>query len=51
MLDPLDSQREGFGSRLLRMAVESQLGGRFERLLANEGLTVDLVFPVEKLFP
>ena len=49
--DPLDSQREGFGSRLLRMAVESQLGGRFERLLANEGLTVDLVFPVEKLVP
>lgn len=33
---------EGFGSRLIRMAVEGQLSGRLERRFAREGLEVDL---------
>ncbi|KWV95187.1 sensor histidine kinase [Erythrobacter sp. AP23] len=42
---PDESEREGFGSRLLRMAVEGQLGGTFERTFSEEGLEVRIVFP------
>lgn len=35
---------EGFGSRLLTMAVEGQLGGKLERRYLPEGLEVDLTF-------
>jgi PAS domain S-box-containing protein len=35
---------EGFGSRLLTMAVEGQLGGTLERRYLPEGLEVDLAF-------
>ncbi|EDL49556.1 sensor histidine kinase [Erythrobacter sp. SD-21] len=40
-----NSEREGFGSRLLRLAVESQLGGSFERSFSDDGLDVRIVFP------
>ena len=39
------SEGEGFGSRLLRLAVEGQLGGTFERSFSDDGLDVRLVFP------
>ncbi|MBX7527991.1 PAS domain-containing protein [Qipengyuania vesicularis] len=38
-------ENEGFGSRLLRMAIESQLGGSFERSYSEDGLEVRIVFP------
>ena len=38
-------EREGFGSRLLRLAVEGQLGGTFERSFSDDGLDVRIVFP------
>ncbi len=37
--------REGFGSRLLRMAIESQLQGRFERRFTDDGMLVEIDFP------
>ena len=37
--------RDGFGTRLLKMAVESQLGGSFERRFSERGLEVVLRFP------
>ncbi|MBX7494850.1 PAS domain S-box protein [Qipengyuania sp. 6B39] len=49
--ETLDSEREGFGSRLLRMAVESQLGGRFVRDLGPEGMLIELAFPKAKILP
>lgn len=42
-------EREGFGSRLLRMAIESQLGGTFERVYTDDGLDVRLVIPRKSL--
>ena len=36
---------EGFGSRLLRMAIESQLGGTFERSFSDDGLDIRIVIP------
>lgn len=42
---PKDEDREGFGSRLLRMAVEGQLNGTFERSFSDDGLDIKLVFP------
>jgi two-component sensor histidine kinase len=42
---PEDSAHEGFGSRLLRMAVEGQLGGSFERTFSDDGLDIRIVFP------
>ena len=49
--DALDSTREGFGSRLLRMAVESQLEGSFQRELGENGIVVNLAFPKAKIVP
>ena len=48
----LDADRlgeESFGSRLLRMAVEGQLGGQFTRELAPDGLTVRIEVPEDSL--
>ena len=42
---PGESDREGFGSRLLRRAVEGQLGGTFERTYSDNGLDVRIGFP------
>ncbi|MFA9200659.1 MAG: PAS domain-containing protein [Cypionkella sp.] len=36
---------EGFGSRLVQMAIEGQLGGTLERRFEPEGLAVDLTLP------
>lgn len=44
-----EQEREGFGSRLLRMAVESQLGGTFEREYTDDGLDVRLIIPRKSL--
>ena len=44
-----DEQREGFGSRLLRMAVEGQLGGKFSREFSDDGLDVRIAFPAEAM--
>lgn len=46
---PEESEREGFGSRLLRMAVEGQLGGSFERSYSEDGLDVRIVLPKASL--
>ncbi len=40
---------EGFGSRMLRLAVEGQLAGRFERTFSPDGLDVELVIPSASL--
>jgi len=42
---PAPGAHEGFGSRLLRMAVEGQLGGTFERSYSDDGLHVRIGFP------
>ena len=36
---------EGFGSRMLRMAVEGQLGGTFARSFSEGGLDIELTIP------
>ena len=41
--------QEGFGSRLLRLAVEGQLGGSFERSFGDEGIDVRIVLDRSKL--
>lgn len=43
---PVDRGADGFGSRLVQMSIEGQLGGRMERRFAPEGLEVDLEIPV-----
>lgn len=43
------SREEGFGSRLLRLAIEGQLKGRFRREFAEDGLTVAITLPAEKI--
>ena len=42
-------EREGFGSRLLRTAVEGQLTGKFSRRFTEDTLEVELLLPCEKL--
>ncbi len=37
--------KKGFGSRLIEMAINSQLGGAFERSFTPEGLRVDITVP------
>jgi two-component sensor histidine kinase len=41
--------KEGFGSRLVQMSVEGQLGGKIERRFAAAGLEVDLSVPVTSI--
>ncbi|MGE5952730.1 MAG: sensor histidine kinase [Qipengyuania vulgaris] len=43
------SEGEGFGSRMLRMAIEGQLGGRFSRAFSDDGLDVEIAFPLKSL--
>ena len=40
---------EGFGSRMLRMAIEGQLSGRFSRAFSDDGLDVEIAFPLKSL--
>ncbi|MCT2559963.1 PAS domain-containing protein [Tsuneonella sp. YG55] len=40
---------EGFGSRLVQMSIEGQLGGRMERRFLPHGLEVDLAIPVSAI--
>ena len=47
--DIADSSREGFGSRLLRMSVEGQLGGTFERTFSHDGLVCKITVPRKSL--
>ena len=44
-----DEAGEGFGSRLLRTAVEGQLTGKFTRRITEDSLEVELLLPCEKL--
>lgn len=40
---------EGFGSRLIKSAIEGQLGGRIERRFASGGLEIDLEIPLASI--
>ena len=42
-------EEEGFGSRLLRMAIEGQLRGSFRRTFSDDGLDVEITIPGENL--
>ena len=42
-------EREGFGSRLLRMSVEGQLQGSFERTFTDTGLHVEFRFAEDRI--
>ena len=47
--DEAAGHTEGFGSRMLRLAVEGQLGGSFERSFSEEGLHATIVLPKKRL--
>ena len=40
-----DTGDEGFGSRLLRLAIEGQLGGHFTRAFSSDGIDISIVIP------
>ena len=40
---------EGFGSRMLRMAIEGQMSGRLERRFTEAGLQAEIVIPLKRL--
>lgn len=44
-----EPQAEGFGSRLVKLSVEGQLGGRLERTWQADGLEVSIVVPTKQL--
>lgn len=44
-----DPQAEGFGSRLVKLSVEGQLGGKLERNWQRDGLEVSIVVPKSQL--
>lgn len=44
-----EPQGEGFGSRLVQMSIEGQLGGRMERRFSPGGLEVDLSIPLASI--
>lgn len=46
---PADPAHEGFGSRLLRMAVEGQLSGSFTRTYSDDGLDIELTIPLDQI--
>lgn len=46
---PESQGSEGFGSRLIRMAVEGQLRGRIERHWLDDGVAVEVIVPLEAL--
>ena len=46
---PGDTAEEGFGSRMLRMAIEGQLGGQFSRSFTTDGLDIELIIPSERI--
>lgn len=46
---PLDDAQPGFGSRLIQMAVTSQLRGSFVRNYLSDGLRVDMRVPLDAL--
>ena len=39
----------GFGSQLIEALIEGDLGGRFERTFAPEGMTVEIAFPLSDM--
>ena len=41
--------KEGFGSRLVQMSIEGQLGGSIERRFPAEGVEIDLAIPVKSI--
>lgn len=43
--EEMQPEHEGFGSRLLRMAVEGQLRGGFHRRFTDDGMFVEIEFP------
>ena len=43
--EAVEHQKEGFGSRLLRLAVEGQLNGTFERTYSDDGLDIRIKIP------
>lgn len=43
------TEHEGFGSRLLRMAIESQLQGEFTRRFTDDGILVEIAFPAASI--
>lgn len=47
--EAVDRGEEGFGSRLVRMSIEGQLGGSFERRFSPGGLEVDLSIPLSAI--
>ena len=47
--DDAGSGGEGFGSRMLRLAIEGQLGGTFSREFDADGLVVELALPIANL--
>jgi len=46
---PVEDEKQGFGSRLIQMAVRSQLRGTLEREYTDEGMRVDLTIPSQAL--
>ncbi|QKG70705.1 sensor histidine kinase [Erythrobacter mangrovi] len=40
---------EGFGSRLLRLAIENQLGGNFQRNLREDGMTIEIAVAASRV--
>ncbi|MEZ5680736.1 MAG: PAS domain-containing protein [Erythrobacter sp.] len=51
-IPPRDEQlaeHEGFGSRLLRLAIESQLRGEFTRSFTPNGILVEIAFPADRI--
>lgn len=46
----VESEKQGFGSRLIEASVKGELGGKVERLYTPTGLTVRLHVPLNKSF-
>ena len=44
-----EPDREGFGTRLMTLSVQGQLGGRLERRWKTEGLEVEIALPLSSL--